>query len=86
MIVGMMVIGFSIDAETQNECVPEEQTYEYLFNKVDSNYNHIVRTDYYGRSYLTIPLLDNSCSAEDYISITQNCITPIKFVLGEDDA
>ncbi len=61
-----------------DSCVPYEQTYEYLFDKVDSTPTQIIRTNYYGREYFTVPVISN-CSFDDYVSINQVCRNPFVF-------
>ncbi len=52
--------------------VPYEQTYDYLFKRVDNYPNHIIRTDYYGESYYTVPV-ETSCGVDDFVMIQQLC-------------
>ena len=57
----------------KNNEVPYEQTYDYLFSRVESYSNHIIRTSYYGKDYFTIPVL-TSCGVNDYVNIQQYCL------------
>ncbi len=76
IIMGILILSLTGNIEAHNKeekIIPYEQSYEYLFDRVDSYPSHIIRTDYYGREYITVPLLVKNCSVEDYILIKQDC-------------
>lgn len=74
-------IGININ---KKNITPYNQTYKYLFNKVESSENGIIKTEYYGKTYITIPLLHKECSVQDYLSINQSCEKSHKFILLGD--
>ena len=51
---------------------PYEQTYQYLFNKVQSEPNTFFIVDYFGTSYLVTPIIIN-CSKDDYLGVFMGC-------------
>lgn len=69
-IMGILVM-FTTEVYSLPDSTPYEQTYKYLFERVESHPNHIIRIDYYGKSYFTIPVLNQSWKEGDHIQITQ---------------
>ena len=51
IMMGILILAITGNLSTEDK-IPYEQSYDYLFNRVDSYPNHIIRTQYYGKDYL----------------------------------
>ena len=84
LISGNLIQAIMINNVLTKEETPYEQTYDYLFNRVDNYPNHIIRTTYYGRDYFTVPV-ETECGIEDYVMIHQDCKLNIVKELSEEE-
>ena len=84
LILLIVTCGFVANEIINSKYTPYEQTYEYLFNSVDSMPNNIMRVEYYNRTYVVVPLLDKDCLIDNYLLIEQTCIKDEIKVNGEE--
>jgi len=83
LIFGNFIQAIMINNVLTKEETPYEQTYDYLFNRVNNYPSHIIRTTYYGEDYFTVPV-KTECGIEDYVIIYQDCKLNITKDFKED--